>query len=112
MKHRGQYSPCRRTDTPDSISAVLKYMIQMKESDYTNVGTARENGKSLCRPLSRRIKYERDIRTPQTDKLYEPLYISTEDFGKMGKIFPNFLLQKRIISDMHKFAYSFSCMMI
>ena len=52
------------------------------------------------------------IRTPQTDKRYEPLYISTEDFVKTGKIFPNFLLQKRKISDMHKFIYSFSCMMI
>lgn len=49
---------------------------------------------------------------PQTDKRYEPLYISTEDFGKTGKIFPIFLLQKRKISDMHKFSYSFSCMMI
>lgn len=24
MKHRGQYPPCRRTDTPDSVSDVLQ----------------------------------------------------------------------------------------
>ena len=53
----------RRTGTPDSISAVLKYKIQMKESDNSNGGTAREM-ENLCRPLSRRIEYVRELSAP------------------------------------------------
>ncbi len=52
------------------------------------------------------------IRTSQMDKWYEPLYLSTEDFAKSGRISLNFLLQKRKISILHIFLYSFSCKMI
>ena len=50
-------------DEEDLENAVLKYKIQMKESDNSNGGTAREM-ENLCRPLSRRIKYVRELSAP------------------------------------------------
>ena len=79
---------------------------------YLKVWDGAANGRTVPPLITEDRICQRVIRTRFRDQWYEPLYLSTEDFAKSGRIFPYFFLQKEKISVLHIFLHSFSCKMI